>query len=121
MIRHVALGAALATLVSLGAAVGLYPVTVGATQTAPGPTTPAQGGMAGMMKMHEQMMADMKAADARLDALAGEMNTATGDARITAIAAVVTELVRQQKAMHARMGLMHEQMMGGGGGMMMGR
>jgi hypothetical protein len=115
MIRHVALGAALATLVSLGAAVGLYPVTVGATQTAPGPTTPAQGGMAGMMKMHEQMMADMKAA------LAGEMNTATGDARITAIAAVVTELVRQQKAMHARMGLMHEQMMGGGGGMMMGR
>ncbi len=50
--------------------------------------------------MHEQMMADMKAGDAKLDALVKDMNAATGDAKVDAIAAVVNELVRQQKAMH---------------------
>jgi hypothetical protein len=38
---------------------------------------------------------------------------------IDATAAVDTELVRQQKSMHAHMGQMHQQMMGRG--MMMGR
>jgi hypothetical protein len=59
--------------------------------------------MAAMMKMHQQMMADMRAADTRLDQLVGEMNAATGDAKVAALARVVTELVGQQKAMHARM------------------
>jgi hypothetical protein len=36
--------------------------------------------MADMMKMHEQMMAEMKAGDAKLDALIKDMNAATGDA-----------------------------------------
>jgi hypothetical protein len=70
--------------------------------------------MQNMMKMHEQMMAEMKAADGRLDALVTQMNATTGDAKTTAIAAVVTELVRQQKSMHDRMGSMHQQMMMGG-------
>jgi hypothetical protein len=69
--------------------------------------------MQGMMKMHEQMMAEMKAADGRLDALVKDMNAATGDAKLNAVAAVVTELVRQQRSMHDRMGQMHQQMMGG--------
>ena len=68
-----------------------------------------------MMKMHQQMMAEMKAAAARLDALVTDMNAATGDARVTALAAVVNELARQQKAMSGRMGHMCEQMMGEGG------
>jgi hypothetical protein len=42
------------------------------------------------------------------------MNTASGDAKVGAVASVVTELVRQQKSMHERMGQMHQQMMGGG-------
>jgi hypothetical protein len=67
--------------------------------------------MQNMMKMHDQMMAEMKAADARLDALVKEMNAAIGDAKTNAIAAVVSELVRQQKSMHDRMGSMHQQMM----------
>jgi precorrin-3B methylase len=47
------------------------------------------------------------------------MNVSAGDAKVNAMAAVVNELVRQQKAMHDRMGQMHEQMMGRG--MMMRR
>jgi hypothetical protein len=46
------------------------------------------------------------------------MNAATGDAKITAMSAVVNELVRQQKEMHDRMAQMHQEMMGGRGMMM---
>jgi hypothetical protein len=74
--------------------------------------------MQDMMKMHEQMMAEMKAGDAKLDALVKDMNDAKGDAKVNAVAAVVNELVRQHKAMHGRMGQMHQQMMGGRGRMM---
>lgn len=81
-------------------------------------------GMAEMMKMHEQMMSEMKATDAKLDALAKGMNTATGNAKVNAVAAVVNELVTQHKAMRAHMDGMGQQMMqmmmGGRGGMMMG-
>jgi membrane-bound ClpP family serine protease len=86
-----------------------------------GTTTPqAQPGMQDMMKMHEQMMAEMKGNRARLDALVQQMNTASGNAKVDAIAVVVTELVRQQNTMHERMGQMHEHMMSGRG-MMGGR
>ena len=83
------------------------------------PASPAQSqGMQDMMKMHEQMMAQMKAADAKLDALVKEMNAATGNAKVNATAAVVTELVLQNRSMHEHMGQMHHQMMGGRGMMM---
>jgi len=90
------------------------------TPPAQGATQPQPPGMQDMMKMHEQMMAEMKAGDARLDALVKDMNDAKGDTKVDAVAAVVNELVRQHKAMHGRMGQMHQQMMGGRG-MMMGR
>ena len=84
------------------------------------PTAPAQQpNMPEMMKRHEQMMAGMKAGDAKLDALVKEMNAAAGGAKVDAVAAVVNELVRQHKAMHGHMGQMHEQMMGMGRGRMM--
>lgn len=88
------------------------------TPPAQGATQPQQPSMPDMMKMHEQMMAEMRAADAKLDALAKDMNDAKGDAKVNAVAAVVNELVRQHKAMHGRMGQMHQQMMGGRGRMM---
>ena len=72
-----------------------------------------------MMKMHEQMMAEMTAGDAKLDALVQAMTSATGAGKVDATAAVVSELVRQQKAMHTHMGQMHQQMTMGGRGMMM--
>jgi hypothetical protein len=83
-------------------------------QTAP----PQQPNMQEMAKMHEQMMADMKAGDAKLDALVKEMNAAEGESKVNAVAAVVNELVRQHRAMHGRMGEMHRHMMGMGLGMM---
>lgn len=72
--------------------------------------------MAEMMKRHQQMMAAMKAADAKLDELVAAMNSAGGEAKVSAVALVVSELVRQQKAMHEHMGMMGQQMMMGRGG-----
>jgi hypothetical protein len=77
-------------------------------QAAQGAAQPQQPGMQDMMKMHEQMMADMKAGDAKLDALVRDMNGATGEGKVTAVAAVINELVQQHKAMHGRMGQMHQ-------------
>jgi hypothetical protein len=89
------------------------------SQPPQGTAQPQQPGMQNMMKMHEQMMADMKAWDAKLDALVKDMNAANGEAKVTAIAAVVNELVQQHKTMHGHMGQMHQQMMMGGRGRMM--
>jgi hypothetical protein len=79
--------------------------------TAPGDHTMPGG----HMMMNGQMMADMKAADAKLDQLVADMNGAKGDAKVAAIARVVTELVNHQKTMHAHMSAMqagmHEKMM----------
>ena len=47
------------------------------------------------------------------------MNAAKGEVKVDAVAAVVTELVTQHKAMHGHMGQMHQMMMGGRGMMMM--
>lgn len=87
----------------------------GAAHAAPAQGAPPQAppNMQQMMKMHEQMMAEMKAADSRLDALVKDMNAAKGDAKVNAVAAVVTELVQQQKSMHGHMGEMHQMMMSG--------
>ena len=88
-------------------------------------TQQPQPGMQDMMKMHEQMMAEMKGNRAKLDALVQQMNSASGNAKVDAMAVVVTELVRQQNTMYERMGQMHEHMMSGrgmmGGRNMMGR
>ena len=98
------------------------PVKSGLTAQTPPATSAGQQSsptMQDMTKMHEQMMAQMQAGDARLDALVKDMNAAKGEAKVDAVAAVVTELVTQQKAMHGHMGQMHQMMMMGGRGMMM--
>ena len=64
-----------------------------------------------MMAMHEQMMADMKAMDARMDLKVAAMNAAKGTAKTNAIAEVINEMVSQQKQMMAKMATMHGQMM----------
>jgi hypothetical protein len=56
----------------------------------------------------------MDSLNRRLDSLVAEMNRASGDQKVTAMAAVITELVAQRKAMQNRM----QQMMQGEGGMM---
>jgi hypothetical protein len=98
---------------SVGAANARLVAAVQPPQTqAPAPP-PGQSHRAEMMKMHQQMMAQMKAGDAKLDQLVATMNAATGEAKIAPMAEVLNELVRQQKAMHEHMETMM-QMMGGG-------
>jgi hypothetical protein len=86
-----------------------------------------QAGAAGPER--QQLMQSMMAADQKLSELVVTMNTATGDKKLEAIAAVVTELVAQRKQMQEQMrmqGSMMEQMMSrmaamhGSGGMMKG-
>ena len=69
--------------------------------------TPKAGGMMD----HDKMMADMKAADARLEALAQTMTSARGDDKVAAMQALLTELVKNQVDMHRNMAIMHDHMM----------
>lgn len=80
---------------------------------APAAGTPAAGMAArcqAMMAAHEKMMTDQKAADQRLDALVATMNAAPGTRKTAATAAVVTEMVTQNRAMRAGMMKMHQDM-----------
>lgn len=67
-----------------------------------------KGDHAGMAEMHQKMETEMKAQDAELDKLVTAMNSATGEKKVDAIAAVVSKLVEQRKAMHEKMGDMHK-------------
>ena len=82
----------------------------------------AEGGMPdkckAMMEKKQQMMQKCKMMDARLDELVAAMNTATGQQKIDAMAALLNELVQQRKSMHEMMmnmqgGMMHGKMQGG--------
>ena len=72
-----------------------------------------KGDPAKMAEMHQKMEAEMKAQDAELDKLVAAMNSATGEQKVNAIAAVVSKLVEQRKAMHAEMAKMPKNMQGG--------
>lgn len=89
------------TAVMCGALVAMLAASSGAQEP---PSAPD------MKQMHEQMMASMQASQAKLDALTAEMHAATGPAKVDAVAAVVTELVQQHKAMHEHMARMHAMM-----------
>ena len=65
-----------------------------------------------MMKMNDKMMADMKASQGKMDQLVTKMNAATGDAKISVMAELMTELVREHKAMSEGFGNVDRQMMG---------
>ena len=64
-----------------------------------------------MMAEHGKMMADMKAADQRLNDLVARMNSAAGMEKTTATAAVVTEMVAQSRSMREGMMKMQQGMM----------
>ena len=58
----------------------------------------------GMMDMGKgQMKSSWKEQDAELDKLVADMNSAPADKKVDAIAAVLTKLVEQRKAMHEHM------------------
>jgi len=58
---------------------------------------------AGMMAGHKAMMADMAAAEKKMDEMIAKMNAATGQAKVDQMAAVITELVAHCKEMHGKM------------------
>lgn len=56
-----------------------------------------------MRAMHEEMSAEMKAMDERLDKLVIDMNTATTpEKKLEAAIAVINEMVAQHKKMHEK-------------------
>lgn len=65
-----------------------------------------------MMAGHDKMMADMKAADQRLDDLVAKMNAAPGTEKGAATATVVTEMVTQRRTMRDGTMKMQHEMMG---------
>jgi hypothetical protein len=98
---------------ALAAVVAIAPTFAQSTSQAPHDheqATPAQ--KTGMMGQdHQRMMADMKAADDRLQDLMSKMNAATGDQKVNAMADLLTQLVADQRKMHQHMMEMHDQMM----------
>ena len=66
-----------------------------------------------MMAQRQKMMAEMQATQTKLDELVALMNSATGSAKVDRMAALLTELVAQQKRMGSMMqgGMMSMMMM----------
>lgn len=62
-------------------------------------------------KMHQEMVDYWNKQDAKLDQLLSTAKSAKGDNKVTALEAVVAEMVAQRKAMHERMSNMHQRMM----------
>ena len=74
----------------------------------PQPTpAPEAKGMAGMKGM------DMKASNAKLNELVAKMNAAQGQAKVDAMAELLTTLVKQHQSMHGNMGQMMSKMKDG--------
>ena len=67
-----------------------------------------------MMAQHSMMMMTMDSLNGRLDSLVQLMNKAKGDKKVSAMAAVINELVEQRKAMQRRMGEMMQRRAGMG-------
>ena len=65
----------------------------------------------GMEAKCQAMMADMQAADARLNGLVATMNNASGTDKVTATATVVTEMATQRRTMRDGMMKMEQDMM----------
>jgi hypothetical protein len=78
-------------------------------------TAGAKGGHEHMQDHCDQMMAEMKAMDARLTEKVAVMNAAAGNDKIEAMAAVVNELVAQRKTMQEHMMSRHGEMTSPGG------
>lgn len=67
-----------------------------------------------MMQMHQKMQKHVKAKDAELARLVEEMKSATGEAKVDAVAAALEELIDQHRSMHSMMmgqGSMNSMMM----------
>lgn len=64
-----------------------------------------------MMDRCQAMMTEMKAQDAELATQIAAMNSATPEAKVDLMAAIITKMAQQRTAMNARMAEMHMEMM----------
>ena len=62
-----------------------------------------------MMQMHQKMETSTKAQDAKLKGLTAEMDKASSDRKVQAMAAIINELVAQRTARQDMMGNMQSQ------------
>lgn len=108
--------------IALASAVLMFPAV--RTAAAPQQTPPMKGSQMQMkhpmnmepkcktmMADHDKMMADVKIADDKLDALVAKMTSAPSSTQLAATVAVVTEIVAQRKSMHSGMMKMNDDMM----------
>ncbi len=65
-----------------------------------------------MMAMRQSMRAEQVSADAKLNDLVAKMNAASGEKKVDALAAVVSEMVAQRQARHEKMATMQSKMAG---------
>jgi hypothetical protein len=99
-------------MATLALTAGLFLAPAWAQQTTPkAPEHSMPLPQTGGMMNHDKMMADMKAADARLEALAQTMKSASGNDKVRAMQELLTELVQNQVDMHRQMSMMHDHMM----------
>lgn len=63
-----------------------------------------------MKKAKQQMRADMKAQDDKISAMVASMNNAAQEKKLELLASIVTHLVEQRTAMHAKNAEMEEKM-----------
>jgi hypothetical protein len=103
------------TLAVIGMAPILFPSSASAQMT-PGMKM-GQGKGAGMppacqemMGMRQSMRAEQASTDAKLNDLVAKMNAASGEKKVDAIAAVVSEMVAQRQARHEKMATMQSKM-----------
>lgn len=92
----------LAFAIALLALLALAPARAQQTGSQQSATPPQHG----MMMNRDQMMAEMKKTDARLESLVQQMQSAQGDAKIQAMQTLLTELVQSQVTMHRHMSMM---------------
>lgn len=101
-------------VVALASGLPLFALNAGAQETL-AQAGPADGGMMQgcrmMMEKYQSMQGEMAAMDARIDKLVADMNAASGDAKLQAMAALLTEIVGQRKAMRSTMMEMQPGMM----------
>jgi len=103
----------------IGSMVVLVLVGVAAAQQRPQPPTPVAQGQAGpdmkacqtAMARHDQMMKETQTMDARLQEQVKAMQAAQGQAKVDAIARIVTTIAEQRSQIHQRMMTMHEETM----------
>ena len=99
-------------MVTLAITAGLFLVPASAQQATPkAPEHSMPMPPSGGMMNHDKMMSDMKAADARLEALAQTMKSASGNDQVRAMQELLTELVQNQVNMHRHMSMMHDHLM----------